>query len=250
MILRCLRKSPERRFQHMADLQVALEELKEESASGRLASPVRPTASRGSLWSILAAAFGLALLAAALLFRAPHLAPQLPSQGLRRLTYSGASFGPEISKDGKLLAYSDVALDRVPNVFVRQIAGGSILQITHEPEGCASWKFSPDGGHILYTTLSNKIYEIPALGGGPRLVITGARGASYNLDGSGIVYLDDKSILRTAQLDGTGSRVYLPGFMVYAGTIAPDAKRALLTGAHSNGPESERRIWLLSIPRT
>src|SRR6476661_8627349 len=42
IIARCLRKSPERRFQTMADLKVALEELKEESDSGTLsAEPAR-----------------------------------------------------------------------------------------------------------------------------------------------------------------------------------------------------------------
>ena len=38
LLTRCLRKQPERRFQHIADVKVALEELKEESDSGRLAS--------------------------------------------------------------------------------------------------------------------------------------------------------------------------------------------------------------------
>src|SRR5208283_5794220 len=36
VVMRCLRKDPERRFQNMADLRVALEELKEESDSGKL----------------------------------------------------------------------------------------------------------------------------------------------------------------------------------------------------------------------
>ncbi len=35
-ILRCLRKDPDKRFQHMDDVRVALEELKEESDSGKL----------------------------------------------------------------------------------------------------------------------------------------------------------------------------------------------------------------------
>ena len=39
LITRCLRKQPERRFQTMADLKVALEELKEDSDSGKLAAP-------------------------------------------------------------------------------------------------------------------------------------------------------------------------------------------------------------------
>jgi eukaryotic-like serine/threonine-protein kinase len=38
VIQRCLRKDRERRFQHMDDLKVALQELKEESDSGLLAA--------------------------------------------------------------------------------------------------------------------------------------------------------------------------------------------------------------------
>ena len=37
LISRCLRKDPAKRFQHMDDVKVALEELKEESDSGKLA---------------------------------------------------------------------------------------------------------------------------------------------------------------------------------------------------------------------
>ena len=36
VITRCLRKEPSRRFQHADDLKVALEELKEDSDSGKL----------------------------------------------------------------------------------------------------------------------------------------------------------------------------------------------------------------------
>jgi eukaryotic-like serine/threonine-protein kinase len=44
VIKRCLRKDPARRFQTMADLKVALEELKEEFDSGTLAGGPRATA--------------------------------------------------------------------------------------------------------------------------------------------------------------------------------------------------------------
>ncbi len=45
IVARCLRKDPNRRFQHMADVKVALEELKEESESGKLEAGV-PAAAR------------------------------------------------------------------------------------------------------------------------------------------------------------------------------------------------------------
>ncbi len=40
LILRCLRKQPGRRFQHMDDVKVELETLKEDSESGKLSTPV------------------------------------------------------------------------------------------------------------------------------------------------------------------------------------------------------------------
>ena len=49
VIARCLRKEPARRFQHMADLKVELDELRQESESGKLSAAtyhLRPSASR------------------------------------------------------------------------------------------------------------------------------------------------------------------------------------------------------------
>src|SRR5262249_17498261 len=48
LITRCLRKDPERRVQSMADLRVALEELKEESESRKTVPAQAP--SRRSMW--------------------------------------------------------------------------------------------------------------------------------------------------------------------------------------------------------
>jgi hypothetical protein len=53
IVARCLRKEPAKRFQHAVDLKVALEELKEESDSGKLtpAAAAKPAlAPRRWLW--------------------------------------------------------------------------------------------------------------------------------------------------------------------------------------------------------
>src|SRR5262249_23176439 len=59
MVMRCLRKDPARRWQHMADLQMSLEELREDTDSGRM-RPV-PAGKRHSKRAWLASAAVLAL---------------------------------------------------------------------------------------------------------------------------------------------------------------------------------------------
>src|SRR5262249_6167581 len=94
IILRCLRKEPERRFQHMDDLKIALEELKEESTiSGRLASgvliPARPRAKqRRQMLALLLSAVGVVLLlgVGAILWWERKPAPTAPRPVLTRLT--------------------------------------------------------------------------------------------------------------------------------------------------------------------
>ena len=53
-ILRCLRKDPARRYQTMADLKVALDDLAEELTSGRLAQVAPPRAVRRGRWAWVA----------------------------------------------------------------------------------------------------------------------------------------------------------------------------------------------------
>ena len=78
VIARCLRKDSAHRFQHMDDLKVALEELKEESDSGKLAGaqvPARPR-NRRLLRPGLAAAAVLVLAAGSVfLWRRAHAKP-------------------------------------------------------------------------------------------------------------------------------------------------------------------------------
>jgi len=62
IITRCLRKAPERRWQAMADVKVALRELKEELDSGELTLSV-PTARRSRRAWAVAAALNLAVVA-------------------------------------------------------------------------------------------------------------------------------------------------------------------------------------------
>ena len=79
VILRCLRKDPQRRFQHIDDVKVALQDIKEESESGVTApAPVARTRRRGPIAALVAAALVIVGAAAWLLL---PFAPPRPSAG-------------------------------------------------------------------------------------------------------------------------------------------------------------------------
>ena len=88
IILRCLRKEPDRRFQHMADVKVELQELKEESDSQASAPAGAAAAKRRSRrrWVVWAVAGFLILAAAAAgtLWRLRR--PELPPPTVVQLT--------------------------------------------------------------------------------------------------------------------------------------------------------------------
>jgi serine/threonine protein kinase len=97
IVARCLRKDPERRAQHIDDVKLALQDLKEESDSGTAATPPKPVRRR-LVW--IAAAITLPALLVAGFFawqawRAPqHVEPiradGSPSSGVRP---PGANYG-------------------------------------------------------------------------------------------------------------------------------------------------------------
>ena len=142
IIMRCLRKDPARRFQSMADLKVALEELKEEFDSGALASMPNAAASarkpqggvppggaaRWSARKVSGAALGaLALLAMAwlarsLVVRAPA-GTSAPALTISPLTDTdGLSLSGSWSPDGAQLAY-DYTLNGSMDIAVMSLGG-------------------------------------------------------------------------------------------------------------------------------
>src|SRR5947209_7933210 len=100
IINRCLRKVPDRRFQHMADVKVALEELKEESESGKLTSNASVGAPRWSksrwIWTVAGSAV---LLIVATVVGLRFIGPrQHPAPKIVPLTsYPGSQVDPAFS---------------------------------------------------------------------------------------------------------------------------------------------------------
>jgi serine/threonine protein kinase/Tol biopolymer transport system component len=191
IVLRCLRKDVARRSQSMAEIKLALEELKEESDSGTLPVASLPSAVRPrraflfgaiTLAAVLIAAAGAWMIAA----RRDH-GP--PLYRLRQITRDeGITTSPALSLDGKLLAYaSDRAGENHLNIWVQQVSGGDAIRLTHGPTDDDRPRFSPDGSQVLFSRGAD-IYLIPALGGSERLLVKSGLRPEFSPDGKWIAY--------------------------------------------------------------
>jgi serine/threonine protein kinase len=247
IIARCLRKSPERRFQTMADLKVALEELKDESDSGTLSLVPSTARKRSPSWL----AFGLSTLVLLLAVAAGwlwwHSKPAKTAQrALTRLTFNGVSFSPTISSDGKLLAYLSAAGGPQPDIWVQQIGGGRAIQITHEKEGASSPVFSPEGTQIAYGSLSG-VNEVPVLGGDARLIARDGLGPLYAKNGSTIVFSrmvqNSYRLFTVSRIGGTPVAIHPEVSLGSQPVISPDGTMVLALATRDGHQGEDQRLW-------
>ena len=167
IIGRCLRKDPARRFQHMADLGVALEEVKEESDPGKRAvEKKRP----GRGW-VPAAAAVVVLVGVAAVWKFGRLpfSQAVPgaSQATQLTISSGLSMGTSLSPDGTSMAFSSDRSGRF-EVYVRPVgARGTERQVTSDGRQNIEPSWSPDGATIAYHSVAGEgIWTIAASGSG------------------------------------------------------------------------------------
>jgi Tol biopolymer transport system component len=204
IIMRCLRKSPERRFQTMPDLKVALEELKAESDSGALGGATVPQRRHhGRLaWTIALPA--LVVVAGALWFvRSTVKAPEPALTAVPLTTYPGFQGEPDFSPDGNQVVFAwDGEKRDNRDIYVKLIGtGGPPLRLTTDPADDYSPRWSPDGRFIAFlrdlARHKSAVLLIPALGGPERKIaeVSGEPFANlgWSPDGNSLVISDRDS---------------------------------------------------------
>jgi len=190
LITRCLRKEVNRRCQHMSDVKVALEELRDESESGKLMRPAATApAGRRWLWPAMGVVIALGAVAWAYLQQRGGTQSQGPDL-VRVSPDDGHSYvGPGISPDGKFVAYASDRSGKM-ELWLQQVGGGDPIQLTHSSAPVQSAQFFQDGMRILYLT-QGSIEVIPTLGGQPRILRHGSVDSPIlSPDGRQIAYFE------------------------------------------------------------
>ena len=130
----------------------------------------------------------------------------------QRLTdVEGPKETPAVSPDGKMVAFVMI-VNGTRQVWIRMLAGGGMLQLTRDKVDHTNPRWAPDSSTLIFYTPSSTeseegvIWEIGALGGWPRKIMTAAGAGDISHDGRRIALLqaegDQLALVVTAR-DGS-----------------------------------------------
>jgi eukaryotic-like serine/threonine-protein kinase len=246
VIMKCLAKRPEDRWQRMDDVLEALDDVSAHLRDGT-GTTTRRYGFRAGVAALIVAT--IAAGTARMWWRGP--VDPLPAIGtLTHVTRDpGLELDPAISPDGKTLAYVAGPPGR-RRIYVRQIDGGRPIALT-EPGVAPSQRrpdWSPDGSRIVFQagqqglgvrtdTRMGALYVVPALGGTPMMLVPPQDGGvaltpAWSPDGAHVAYCSDDSI-RIVPASGGSPRVLLKtSTTVHSPRWSPDGERlAYVSGA-------------------
>jgi eukaryotic-like serine/threonine-protein kinase len=146
IILRCMRKDPARRYQTMADLKVALEDVQEGSSP---LTRVRTPSVRRWAW---VAALPIVLAGGFFAWQAWRTSqPADPLRAVALTTLPGPELYPSLSPDGNQVVFTWTAPKQDnSDIYVQMIGSGSHVQLTSDPRNDYNPVWSPDGRWIAF----------------------------------------------------------------------------------------------------
>ena len=207
LMLRCLRKEPDRRYQTIRDVSLELQEIKEESDSGRLSAsipaPDRPR--RGRLIPAVSVA-----VAAVFIAWMAKVTPAVPAQRLIPFTaLNGLESTPTFSPDGEQVAF-DWSGDKQDNddIYLKLVGSSELRRLTTDASSDGAPAWSPDGREIAFFRFGRDtaaLHAVSPLTGAERKISQLGSGAWFGLSWS-----PDGRWLATARgIEGQGGSLLL-----------------------------------------
>lgn len=248
IVAKLLEKDRELRYQSAAELRSDLKRLKRDSESGRAiaAAPAGKPRPRGR-W--LAAAAGLLLagaLAAYFLYRSSGRSLPASTQWQQLTFFTDSVVYPALSPDGRMLAFirGDDPLLPTGDVYIKLLPDGEPVQLTHDGRMKLSPVFSPDGSLIAYGTVDPwDTWEVPVLGGEPRLMLPNASSVNWIENGKRILYSEVREglhmgVVTSDEARGHNREIYFPRgdrSMAHHSYLSPDGRWVLVVEMNGLG---------------
>ncbi|MGH9254076.1 MAG: protein kinase domain-containing protein [Vicinamibacterales bacterium] len=191
LLRRCLRKDPRERLRDVGDARLELAEAEEPP-------PTVPGSSTQRLkWSnavVLLAAL-VAGIGGWLLRSNVAGGASVRTVQVQRLTdLVGVEEAPALSPDGRAVAFVAAAAGGRRQIWVRLVAGGAPLVLTHDEMDHYGPRWSPDSASLIYFTPgaqpgdAGAIWEIPALGGTARRLVNALAPGDLSHDGRSLAF--------------------------------------------------------------
>jgi serine/threonine-protein kinase len=187
LLRRCLEKDVRRRLRDIGDASICLDAPAALQRSESVAAP--RSAMRNLAWALGGAIVTAAVVVLWSLRSALAPVPAPTARAVQRLTdFVGMEESPVVSPDGKTVAFI-VRTGGHSQIWLRLLAGGAPLQVTHDAADHEQPRWTPDSSSLVYFTPASTpgeqgtLWEVSALGGERRRLASAISGADISHDG-------------------------------------------------------------------